>query len=70
MGVLVELNMKKSPKHGYPGTRGTTVGATKEKRRRYAKEILQKEMLPHVGVSEVQTFVHAYQLKEKNTDHK
>eukprot|EP00124_Ichthyophonus_hoferi_P004296 Ihof_evm1s456 gene=Ihof_evmTU1s456 len=34
------------------GTRGTTVGATKEKRRRYAKEILQKEMLPHVGVSE------------------
>jgi DNA-directed RNA polymerase II subunit RPB2 len=25
---------------------------TKEKRIKYAKEILQKEMLPHVGVSE------------------
>ena len=27
-------------------------GVTKEKRIKYAKEILQKEMLPHVGVSE------------------
>ena len=29
-----------------------TSGVTKEKRIKYAKEILQKEMLPHVGVSE------------------
>ena len=54
----------------YIGKRGTTVGATKEKRikyaiqqlvvtwllllspfARYAREILQKEMLPHVGIS-------------------
>jgi len=34
------------------GKRGTTVGVTKEKRIQYAKEILQKEMLPHVGINE------------------
>jgi len=34
------------------GKRGTAIGVTKEKRIRYAKEILQKEMLPHVGISE------------------
>lgn len=32
------------------GKRGTTVGAPKAKRIAYAKQILQKEMLPHVGV--------------------
>lgn len=31
------------------GKRGSTVGATKERRVKYAQEILQKEMLPHVG---------------------
>jgi DNA-directed RNA polymerase II subunit RPB2 len=36
----------------YIGKRGTTVGATREKRIKYAKEILQKEMLPHVGISQ------------------
>jgi DNA-directed RNA polymerase II subunit RPB2 len=35
----------------YIGKRGTTTGATREKRIKYAKEILQKEMLPHVGTS-------------------
>lgn len=34
------------------GKRGTTIGASKEKRIKYAKEILQKEMLPHVGSKE------------------
>lgn len=34
------------------GKRGSTVGVTKEKRIQYAKEILQKEMLPHVGINE------------------
>ncbi len=34
------------------GTRGARPGVTKEKRIKYAQEILQKEMLPHVGVSE------------------
>lgn len=34
------------------GTRGAVPGATKEKRIRYAKDILQKEMLPHVGISD------------------
>lgn len=34
------------------GTRGARPGVTKEKRIKYAREILQKEMLPHVGVSD------------------
>lgn len=34
------------------GKRGTAVGVSKDKRIRYAKEILQKEMLPHVGIME------------------
>ncbi|KAI8374826.1 DNA-directed RNA polymerase II subunit RPB2 [Blakeslea trispora] len=33
------------------GKRGTTVGATREKRIKYASEILQKELLPHVGTA-------------------
>ena len=33
------------------GNRGARPGVTKERRVKYAKEILQKEMLPHVGVS-------------------
>ncbi|CAG8591271.1 30148_t:CDS:10 [Gigaspora margarita] len=31
------------------GRRGTTTGATRDKRIKYAKEILQKELLPHVS---------------------
>eukprot|EP01119_Soliformovum_irregulare_P012511 TRINITY_DN3252_c0_g1_i1.p1 TRINITY_DN3252_c0_g1~~TRINITY_DN3252_c0_g1_i1.p1 ORF type:complete len:1194 (-),score=338.40 TRINITY_DN3252_c0_g1_i1:116-3223(-) len=34
------------------GKRGTAIGVSKDKRIRYAKEILQKEMLPHVGIAE------------------
>lgn len=34
------------------GARGAKPGVTKEKRIKYAKEILQKEMLPHIGVSD------------------
>ena len=34
------------------GTRGARPGVTKEKRIKYAREILQKEMLPHVGTSD------------------
>ncbi|XP_051125161.1 DNA-directed RNA polymerase II subunit RPB2-like [Andrographis paniculata] len=36
----------------YIGKRGSTVAVTKEKRIKYAKEILQREMLPHVGTEE------------------
>ncbi|KAL3645430.1 DNA-dependent RNA polymerase II [Castilleja foliolosa] len=36
----------------YIGKRGSTVGVMKEKRIKYAKEILQREMLPHVGTEE------------------
>ncbi|RZC63509.1 hypothetical protein C5167_025267 [Papaver somniferum] len=36
----------------YIGKRGSTVGATRAKRIQYTKEILQKEMLPHVGTGE------------------
>eukprot|EP01098_Paradermamoeba_levis_P003525 TRINITY_DN1590_c0_g1_i1.p1 TRINITY_DN1590_c0_g1~~TRINITY_DN1590_c0_g1_i1.p1 ORF type:complete len:651 (-),score=213.80 TRINITY_DN1590_c0_g1_i1:5-1957(-) len=42
------------------GKRGTTLGATKEKRIRYAKEILQKEMLPHVEIIEFYETKKAY----------
>ncbi|KAL7018244.1 hypothetical protein ACKWTF_010690 [Chironomus riparius] len=34
------------------GSRGARPGVTKEKRIKYAKEILQREMLPHVGISD------------------
>lgn len=34
------------------GARGAKPGVTKEKRIKYAREILQKEMLPHVGISD------------------
>ncbi|KAF8320547.1 DNA-directed RNA polymerase II subunit RPB2 [Cantharellus anzutake] len=34
------------------GKRGTTTGLTKDKRLRYAQEILQKEMLPHISMNE------------------
>ena len=34
------------------GTRGARPGVTKERRMKYAREILQKEMLPHVGISD------------------
>ena len=33
----------------YIGKRGSTVGATREKRIAYARELLQKELLPHLG---------------------
>ncbi|KAF6145426.1 hypothetical protein GIB67_032549 [Kingdonia uniflora] len=36
----------------YIGKRGITVGVTRETRIKYAKDILQREMLPHVGVGE------------------
>ena len=43
------------------GKRGPlALGATKEKRIRYARDILQKEMLPHVGVSETSETKKAY----------
>lgn len=34
------------------GKRGMTVGSTKDKRIKYARDILQKEFLPHVGTSD------------------
>mmetsp|Transcript_28574 Transcript_28574/g.54586 ORF Transcript_28574/g.54586 Transcript_28574/m.54586 type:complete len:1176 (+) Transcript_28574:118-3645(+) len=36
----------------YIGKRGATVGVTREKRIKHAKEILQKELLPHVGIGD------------------
>ena len=35
----------------YIGRRGNSVGASQELRILYAKDILQKEMLPHISVS-------------------
>lgn len=34
------------------GKRGAAVGVTRAKRIEYAREILQKELLPHVGLGE------------------
>ena len=34
------------------GKRGSAVGVSRDKRIQYAREILQKELLPHVGVDE------------------
>lgn len=34
------------------GSRGSKPGISKEKRIRYARDILQKELLPHIGISE------------------
>ncbi len=34
----------------YIGKRASAVGATKDKRIQYARELLQKELLPHVGM--------------------
>eukprot|EP00771_Trimastix_marina_P000200 gnl/Trimastix_PCT/1207.p1 GENE.gnl/Trimastix_PCT/1207~~gnl/Trimastix_PCT/1207.p1 ORF type:complete len:1204 (+),score=452.35 gnl/Trimastix_PCT/1207:177-3614(+) len=34
------------------GKRGSTIGPERKKRIEYAKELLQKEMLPHVGIAE------------------
>jgi DNA-directed RNA polymerase II subunit RPB2 len=36
----------------YIGKRGSTVGVTRERRIQYAREILQKEMLPHIGIGD------------------
>ena len=36
----------------YIGKRGSTVGATRATRIQYARELLQKELLPHIGMEE------------------
>ncbi|GJJ09697.1 DNA-dependent RNA polymerase II [Clathrus columnatus] len=42
------------------GNRGTTTGLSRERRLRYAQEILQKEMLPHISMMEGQESKKAY----------
>ncbi|KLO20659.1 DNA-directed RNA polymerase II, subunit 2 [Schizopora paradoxa] len=42
------------------GNRGTSTGLNREKRLRYAQEILQKEMLPHISMSEGSESKKAY----------
>ncbi|OBZ78747.1 DNA-directed RNA polymerase II subunit RPB2 [Grifola frondosa] len=42
------------------GNRGTTTGLNRERRLRYAQEILQKEMLPHVSMAEGSESKKAY----------
>ncbi|KAI5117075.1 hypothetical protein M0805_007952 [Coniferiporia weirii] len=42
------------------GNRGTATGLNRERRLRYAQEILQKEMLPHVSMSEGSESKKAY----------
>lgn len=42
------------------GNRGTTTGLNRERRLRYAQEILQKEMLPHISMAEGSESKKAY----------
>uniref|UniRef100_A0A061S805 DNA-directed RNA polymerase subunit beta n=1 Tax=Tetraselmis sp. GSL018 TaxID=582737 RepID=A0A061S805_9CHLO len=42
------------------GKRGSAVGVKREDRIQYAREILQKEMLPHIGITEVSETKKAY----------
>lgn len=44
----------------YIGKRGNTVGTVQEKRINHAEEILQKEMLPHVGIGDTSYDRKAY----------
>lgn len=44
----------------YIGKRGSTIGVVKEKRIQYAKELLERELLPHVGVGEEYATRKAY----------
>ena len=44
----------------YIGTRGATPGVSREKRIQYAQDILQKEMLPHIGIGEESMTKKAY----------
>ena len=36
----------------YIGKRGSSIGVPKDKRIQYAREILQRELLPHVAIGE------------------
>lgn len=40
--------------------RGPTLGSTRDKRIQYAREILQKELLPHIGVEQYNEKKKAY----------
>lgn len=42
------------------GNRGTTTGLSRDRRLRYAQEILQKEMLPHIAMSDGKEAKKAY----------
>lgn len=44
----------------YIGKRGSTPGVTRERRIQYAREILQRELLPHVAVGEFSETKKAY----------
>lgn len=44
----------------YIGRRGQTVGATQSQRIIHAEDVLQKELLPHVGITSAETFKKVY----------
>lgn len=44
----------------YIGKRGSVPGVTRERRIQYAREILQRELLPHVAVGEFSETKKAY----------
>ncbi|VDN24263.1 unnamed protein product [Gongylonema pulchrum] len=52
MIVFRALGFEQNVALNFIGARGAKPGVTKEQRIKYAKEILQKEMLPHVGISD------------------
>ncbi len=44
----------------YIGKRGSVPGVTRERRIQYAREILQRELLPHVAIGEFSETKKAY----------
>lgn len=56
--VVIEYGFRKLTKMqvalDFIGKRGSTVGVAKSARIQYAREILERELLPHIGIGEYQ----------------
>lgn len=50
--LILSIFQEQNVALNFIGARGAKPGVTKEQRIKYAKEILQKEMLPHIGISD------------------
>jgi DNA-directed RNA polymerase II subunit RPB2 len=59
-GAAADSDQKSQVALDFIGRRGTTTGLNRERRLRYAKDILQKEMLPHISILEGEQAKKAY----------